>query len=570
MVRQNAAVVIAALAILVGIAAFAYRSIDEAGDTLGWADRTHQVLAQIERVTASYARSISARRAFLVAADASQLGDVPALDARMADAIATLRGELADDPAQLARLETLAPLLWQRVADLDAAIARQREVPGSSADTPESLVLAARVREVREAMEHVENEQLAQRNARTRRDVRRTKVAEVAGTFAILVFVFVALRQLRAEVQRRRESEEALAASERFLGSIVENLPDMIFVKEARELRFERINRAGERLLGLERKELVRKNDFDFFPADQAQAFQARDRETLANRAVIDIREEPIQTKNGERWLHTKKVPIIDEQGTPRYLLGISEDITDRRRASAALAAAKNAAEIANHELEAFSYSVAHDLRAPLRAIDGFSQAIEEDCADRLDDQGRQHLKRVRASSRAMGHLIDGLLGLSRLSRGELERQQVSLTRLVRQCATRLREAHPARRVDLVVEDGMSVEGDPRLLAAAFDNLLGNAWKFTTRRADARIEVGKRLAADNGHDVYYVRDNGAGFDQEYADKLFSPFQRLHAVTEFEGSGIGLATVQRVVRRHGGRIWAEGWVDRGATFYFTLG
>jgi PAS domain S-box-containing protein len=341
----------------------------------------------------------------------------------------------------------------------------------------------------------------------------------------------------------------------------------MVFVKEASELRFERINRAGEELLGVERAGLVGKNDFDLFPRDQAEAFQSRDRDTLANRVVVDIPEEPIETKNGLRWLHTKKVPVLDEQGRPAYLLGISEDITESRQAAVALRGAKDAAEAANQELEAFSYSVAHDLRAPLRAINGFSQALEEDYGSKLDAEGLEHLGRVRSATDQMSQLIDGLLGLSRLSRGDIVRQKLDLTRLAEESGARLAEADPKRHVELVVQPDLVVDGDPRLLTAALDNLLANAWKFTGKCAHPRVEVGRRI--EDGQSVFFVRDNGAGFEQAYVHKLFGVFQRLHTVSEFEGSGIGLATVQRIVRRHGGRVWAEGEVNRGATIYFTL-
>jgi light-regulated signal transduction histidine kinase (bacteriophytochrome) len=256
----------------------------------------------------------------------------------------------------------------------------------------------------------------------------------------------------------------------------------------------------------------------------------------------------------------------MDEEGVPLYLLGISEDITERREAAEALKAAKNAAESANHELEAFSYAVAHDLRAPLRSIDGFSLALLEDCGEKLDAVGAEHLHRVRSCAQRMGQTIDALLGLSRLSRGELVRQEVDVTTMAKECLQRLKEASPGRNVETVVQDGLVGHGDVRLLRAALDNLLGNAWKFTSKLAEARIEVGKVSSEEA---PFFVRDNGAGFDPAYADKLFGAFQRLHGASEFEGSGIGLATVQRIVRRHGGRVWAEGRVGQGATFYFTV-
>jgi light-regulated signal transduction histidine kinase (bacteriophytochrome) len=228
---------------------------------------------------------------------------------------------------------------------------------------------------------------------------------------------------------------------------------------------------------------------------------------------------------------------------------------------------AKSATELANRELEAFSYSVAHDLRAPLRSIDGFSQALLEDFSDRLDEAGKQHLRYVRESAQEMAELIDGLLSLSRVTRRELQREPVDLSGIARAIFFQLRRIAPERSVETIVADDLIVEGDHRLLRVALENLIGNAWKFTSKRAAATIEIG--VVAGSEPRTYFVRDDGAGFDMAYQAKLFGVFQRLHAAREFEGTGIGLATVQRVVSRHGGRVWAEGEVDRGATFYFTL-
>jgi signal transduction histidine kinase len=223
--------------------------------------------------------------------------------------------------------------------------------------------------------------------------------------------------------------------------------------------------------------------------------------------------------------------------------------------------------ELANTELEAFSYSVSHDLRAPLRSIDGFSLALLEDCADKLEADGKKYLQNVRQSAQQMARLIDDLLALSRVTRTELRRERMDLTALARAVLSRLQRNEPERKVDVVVSDALMADGDPQLLSVALENLIGNAWKFTGKRSAARIELGAQM--NGGRRAYFVRDNGAGFDMAYSDKLFGVFQRLHSATEFEGTGVGLATVQRIVRRHGGRIWAEGEVGRGATFFFTL-
>jgi two-component system, NtrC family, sensor kinase len=222
--------------------------------------------------------------------------------------------------------------------------------------------------------------------------------------------------------------------------------------------------------------------------------------------------------------------------------------------------------ESKNEELESFSHSVAHDLRAPLRSIDGFGMILLQDYADKLGDDGKQYLNYVRESAQQMSRLIDDLLSLSRIARSDFRRAPVDLSAIARSVAARLAQASPNRQVELVVADGLVADGDDGLLTILFENLLGNAWKFTSARAPARIEVG---ATEDERRAYFVRDNGAGFDMTYASKLFGMFQRLHPATEFEGTGIGLATVQRVVRRHGGRIWAEAAVDRGATFFFIL-
>lgn len=249
-------------------------------------------------------------------------------------------------------------------------------------------------------------------------------------------------------------------------------------------------------------------------------------------------------------------------------LRGYRESNADLVMLNETLLQAKIAAETANRELESFSYSVAHDLRAPLRSIDGFSQALLEDYADALDDEGRKYLEYVRESAQQMAQLIDDLLNLSRVTRSEFHQEATDLSLIARGVAAELRRMEPDRSVDVTVANGLVAEGDERLLKIALENLIGNAWKFTGKRPDARIEFG--AAAGDGRVVYFIRDNGAGFDMAYADKLFGVFQRLHAAHEFEGTGIGLATVQRIVRRHAGHIWAEGEVDRGATFFFTLG
>ena len=282
---------------------------------------------------------------------------------------------------------------------------------------------------------------------------------------------------------------------------------------------------------------------------------KSSDLELLRARVLAQIRRKQFEDEN--RLIREQLMRVELEKAEARAA----------QEAAQARAALVDELEAKNEELDSFSYSVAHDLRAPLRSLVGFSHALLEDHADKLDAEGRRYLTFIRESAKQMDVLIDNLLSLSRVTRSEFERQSVDLTKLARTMADRLQHSHPERKAEFVVAEGLVAEGDRALLSILMDNLLGNAWKYTGKRSHARIEVG--ATADAGQQAFFVRDNGAGFDMAYANKLFGVFQRLHSTREFEGTGIGLATVQRIVRRHGGKVWAEGKVDEGATFYFAL-
>jgi len=262
-------------------------------------------------------------------------------------------------------------------------------------------------------------------------------------------------------------------------------------------------------------------------------------------------------------------LPEITEIAAARHLLDESAQALRELNAGLERRVDLRTAELetANRELEAFSYSVSHDLRAPLRSIDGFAKILQEDYADKVDDDGKDSLRRVRAASQRMGQLIDDLLNLSRLSRTEMSLQSVDISALAAEVAAALKQAEPSRNVVFDIAPKVVARGDKRLLAVVLENLISNAWKFTSKHPSARIEVG--VAEKNGARAYFVRDDGAGFDMAHVGNLFTPFQRLHGAAEFPGTGIGLATVRRIVQRHGGTAWAEGAVEKGATFYFAL-
>jgi PAS domain S-box-containing protein len=326
-------------------------------------------------------------------------------------------------------------------------------------------------------------------------------------------------------------------------------------------------NKGAERVFGYAAQEMIGQPIATLLPPGE-QGEEPAIIERLQRGERVESFESVRRRKDGHD-IHVSVTisPILDSRGKIIGASKVARDITDRKRAEDALARAKEAAEIANRELESFSYSVAHDLRAPLRGIDGYSQVLLDEYADKLDAGGKRYLGKVRESAQHMAQLIESLLTLARVTQTDIRRERVDLSVLVRAAAERLQRTEPERQVEWLIAAGLEDTGDSRLLGVAFDNLLGNAWKFTRKQEKARVEFG--YTQQGGETVYFVRDNGAGFDMAFMSKLFGVFQRLHTPAEFEGTGIGLATVQRIVRRHGGRIWAEGKVNEGAVFHFTL-
>jgi PAS domain S-box-containing protein len=393
------------------------------------------------------------------------------------------------------------------------------------------------------------------------------------GLATILLLAYITKRSqtiaqeatLRAEGARlaaRRSDEQRLQ-----LAAIVESSGDAILALGV-DGSVRSWNRGAESLFGYPAEEAIGKSLTLLLPPG-CQAEELALIARLPEGNPVAPFEAVRRRKNGSDVDVSVTVsPIRDSHGALAGASMVARDIAERKRAGVAVQRARDAAEAANRELEAFSYSVAHDLRAPLRAIDGFSQVLLEDHGATLDAPARELLQRVRRGAQHMGQLIDGLLGLGRLTRAELRSEPVDLSALALAAAERLRASQRGRVVEFAIGDGIVDSGDRALLGAVLDNLLGNAWKFTRNQARARIEFGS--TTEQGRPVYFVRDNGAGFDMAFASKLFGVFQRFHTASEFEGTGIGLATVQRIVQHHGGRVWAEAKVGAGACFYFTLG
>jgi PAS domain S-box-containing protein len=381
---------------------------------------------------------------------------------------------------------------------------------------------------------------------------------------------------IRTDITARKRAEETLGASEVRYRRLFEAARDGILILNAETGTVVDVNPYLVELLGYSREAFLGKKVWELGFFKDILANQNNFTE-LQQEGYVRYEDRPLETSDGRR-IEVEFVSNVYQAGDETVIQCNIRNITERkhaqdetRRLNAELEqhVVVRTAELAtaNKELEAFSYSVSHDLRAPLRGLDGFSQALLEDYGDKLGDEGQHLLQRIRAGSQRMGQLIDDLLNLSRVSRSELRREPVNLSGLAGDIVEELRSHDPHRDVALRITEDLTADGDPQLLRVVLENLLGNAWKYTARRPHATIEFG--LDRDNGHSSFFVRDDGVGFDMQYADKLFTPFQRLHGTNEFPGTGVGLASVQRIIHRHGGRVWAQAEVNKGATFHFTL-
>ncbi|WP_455210264.1 PAS domain S-box protein [Kaarinaea lacus] len=327
-------------------------------------------------------------------------------------------------------------------------------------------------------------------------------------------------------------------------------------------------NHGAERLFGYQKAEAMGQHISFLYPENEHEFLRNEVIAPLLAHGEHDL-EVRMLKKGGEPFFaHLSQSIRYDKSGTAIGMIGYSMDISKSKQAEDELKRKALELEAINKELAAFSYSVSHDLRAPLRAINGFSNALAEDYADVIDETGKHYLQRIGAGADRMGLLIDDLLMLSRVTRNEIQWEKVDLTHMANEVVEKLQHEDPQRKVNINIEPDLTTVGDKRLLQIAMDNLLSNAWKYTLKSKHPEFSFGN--SQQNGQKVFYVKDNGAGFDMKYSNKLFGAFQRLHSSNEFEGTGVGLATVQRIIRRHGGNIWADAEVDKGATFYFTLG
>jgi len=383
------------------------------------------------------------------------------------------------------------------------------------------------------------------------------------------------VHQIELEMQNeelRRSQEDLNASSSRYFD--LYDLAPVGYMTFSENNLIQEINLTAASMLGVTRSSLIKKGISQILPETERDVFfrllekchrsnKQQNWEMRLNRtngepfwALLQVSP----TQNGKYWITFTDITDFRQlvEKNLQLNLEMEQRVTER---TAEL-------KVSYQEMESFAYSVSHDLRAPLRSIDGFSLAILEDYGEKLDEKGKDYLHRVRAATQKMGLLIDDILKLSRITRCELTLETLNLSELAGIIAEELQSAEPERKVDIVIEKGLITQGDAGLINVALNNLLGNAWKFTSSHAEARIEFGSRKV--KGETAYFVSDNGVGFDPQYKDKLFVTFQRLHTEQEYPGTGVGLSLVQHIIHRHGGKVWAEGAVERGATLWFTVG
>lgn len=691
--------------LIIGIVA--YKNNQAFTDTTNVLRHALGVVNTAEKVVSLMKDIETGERGYIITGDKEFLQPTDTSRKAIAFQLDSLKKLTMDAPSQKAKFDSLSLYINDKMNFVDHSIllisANKQAEAESLIASKQGKRIMDNIRRTIQAIEDEENSTLAQKRAVRQKSIdamQNMLIFFVAGLCTLLIIVFFTIRTALYE---RKKHAENMQRTNTFLDTILENIPNMIFVKDAKELRFVRFNKAGEKLLGYPREDLLGKNDYDFFPKEEADFFTLKDREVIQKNELEDIPEESIQTKEGQRWLHTKKLPITDAEGHPRFLMGISEDITERKEAEELLrdserqvqtifAAAPDAIividdkglvsrwnskaekifgwsaaemlgkplagsiipekyremhstgmekfistgvgpvlnqtiempairkdgseffveltisntklkgkhifigflkditerkrkddrikqlngqlentiellQASNKEMEAFTYSVSHDLRAPLRIINGFAEILVSDYAAKLDEEGLYNLNVIMNNSRQMGQLIDDLLNLSRLGRAALDKKTVNMEELVQEVMAGMEFINPDIKSEIKFNGLRPALCDPSLIKQVWTNLISNADKYSRKKEKQEIEIGSMIQDDKV--VYYVKDNGVGFDMQYAGKLFGVFQRLHKVSEFEGTGVGLAIVHRIINKHGGRIWADAKENKGATFYFTL-
>ena len=580
--RAQLAVGVAVCLLLVAVAgAVNLNALRASGESRDRLVRSQAILKSIADLRLLYTQVTADIRAYVLTGRNEYRHSYDQGVAALPSALARVRSAAADAPAYRATIDRLGVELDHRREQFTLALQNYAEggvaavtALSSNPDIRQSsvsmqdLLTELTTRERAQLAGHVEEDRERQQL------VGRWSIVTLV--LSVLIVLMLALRVVK-EFAAREAAQRETRRQQHFADSVIENLPAMVYIKDARDLTLVRVNRAVEELTGRTRNEMLHKDDRQFFTGDYAARYMESER-ALIDRSrrepVVEHEEILLDTDQGRRVLAVRKAVLKDEEGEPAYLLGTSIDVTDQRLAEMRLRETSDrlieqtrALESANRELESFSYSVSHDLRTPLRAVDGYAAILEEDYGPHFDAEGRRYLRAIRDGATRMGALIQDLLSFARLSRQALTPVAQPTRPLVESAWSEVLSAYPEARVRLILGELPATWGDPVLLSHVWTNLLDNAVKYSLKASSPEVRIDGRF--DDRDAVFSVRDNGAGFDMRYYGKLFHVFQRLHAETDYPGTGVGLAIVQRIVNRHGGRVWGESTLGAGAQFSFTL-
>ncbi len=587
------AATLASLIVVLAVLGLAWRGMSALLGAAEWRSHSREVSGQIDQVLTLMVDAETGVRGFVLSGDERFLEPYDDALRRLPRALGALRRLTADDPGQARNVSDIEGLAEDRLARLAERLRFRRQTsatlpPAEAADLLAGKEMMDTLRRAIGRAQSTESDRLKQREEAVRRSAASVERSMATGAVVASALLLAGLLGFGREIRLRWRAERELQRQTQVLRSVLESMSDGVAVVDTHG-EFLVFNRGGEHILGVGAAPggpAVWPEHFGVFEADGLTRYDP-DALPLARALRGDaVRDVEVQIRNPHLespvLASISAAPLVGPDGQILGGVAVFRDVTAEREGERALRsardaaeeardaahAAREAAESANAELEAFSYSVSHDLRAPLRALDGFSQALLEDYGPKFDGEGKHYLERVRSAAQRMALLIDDLINLSRINRSDLAPEVTDLTAVATEVVEEIRGRDPGRAVDVRVDQGLRARADPRLLRVALENLLSNAWKFTRGKERPSIQVGSGVS--NGQTAFFVRDNGTGFDMAYADKLFGAFQRLHSSRDFEGTGIGLATVARVVRRHGGRVWAQAAPGEGATFFFTLG
>ncbi|HUZ45804.1 MAG TPA: CHASE3 domain-containing protein [Terriglobia bacterium] len=542
--------------------------------------QTQQVLGTLDNILLTMDDAETGQRGYLLTGKESYLDPYEGAVARLPEVVGSLDKLTASDPVQQRYIASLEGIIKLKQGELATTIKLRK---ANKTAVAAQLVLSGRgkhamddIRGLIENMRTHENKLMAARKSNWEASTRRTRLLIGSGVFVAFVFLLLAVLALNSEALRRLRVEQDLHQSESRIRLLVDSVRDYAILMLDPQGKVLSWSPGAERIKGYKAEEIIGQNWSCFFLSEEIQAGKPQIELEMALANGRAEHEGWRVRKDGSRfWANVVIAAVRNDRGQLRGFSKVTRDITEQKQAQEEiqklnrdLARRASELEAANKELEAFTYSVSHDLRAPLRHVDGFSQLLVEEYGPQLPEEVRRYLARIQGGARQMGLLVDDLLNLARIGRKEIRLQVTGLGPLVEQVVSDLKTETGDRAIDWKIESLPFVECDPGLVKQVFANLLSNAVKYTRPRERSVIEVGS--VRNNGQPAIFVRDNGVGFNMKYADKLFGVFQRLHRAEDFEGTGVGLATVQRIIHKHGGRVWAEAELDKGATFYFTLG